>query len=176
MYRVGEKWREKGGGRRSTVLFLKLVGNLRYFNISEKSFGTSLLASIWNATNLVIFFATSSNITDQNPYFIRCHRLYKLELQGNFINGTIPWDIGHCQKLITWYNPLAFNPSTFSGLGTHKDQFRQHFNHHSRTNLRSDRNLETLKEKKDSHKKYNSKQKKLRPSPSSRVDIEEGGE
>ncbi|BAT91327.1 hypothetical protein LR48_Vigan08g210400 [Vigna angularis] len=76
------------------------LGNLQYFNISGNSFGTSLPASIWNATNLAIFSAASSNITGQIPDFIGCQQLYKLELQGNFINGTIPWDIGHCQKLI----------------------------------------------------------------------------
>ncbi|KAL5129577.1 Leucine-rich repeat receptor-like protein kinase TDR [Glycine soja] len=76
------------------------LGNLQYFNISGNSFGTSLPASIWNATNLAIFSAASSNITGQIPDFIGCQALYKLELQGNSINGTIPWDVGHCQKLI----------------------------------------------------------------------------
>ncbi|KAG4388752.1 hypothetical protein GLYMA_09G230300v4 [Glycine max] len=76
------------------------LGNLQYFNMSGNSFGTSLPASIWNATDLAIFSAASSNITGQIPDFIGCQALYKLELQGNSINGTIPWDIGHCQKLI----------------------------------------------------------------------------
>ncbi|KAL2329353.1 hypothetical protein Fmac_022780 [Flemingia macrophylla] len=75
-------------------------GNLQYFNISGNSFGTSLPSSIWNATNLQIFSAAFSNITGEIPDFIGCQTLYKLELQGNAINGTIPWDIGHCQKLI----------------------------------------------------------------------------
>ncbi|XP_061353536.1 leucine-rich repeat receptor-like protein kinase TDR isoform X1 [Gastrolobium bilobum] len=76
------------------------LGNLQYLNISGNSFGEPLPTNIWNATNLQIFSAFSSNITGQIPDFIGCQTIYKIELQGNSINGTIPWDIGHCQKLI----------------------------------------------------------------------------
>ncbi|KAK7263862.1 hypothetical protein RJT34_31460 [Clitoria ternatea] len=76
------------------------LGNLEYLNISGNSLGTSLPNTIWNATNLKIFSAAFSNVTGQIPDFIGCQTLYNIELQGNAINGSIPWDIGHCQKLI----------------------------------------------------------------------------
>ncbi|KAJ1426541.1 Serine/threonine-protein kinase, active site [Sesbania bispinosa] len=76
------------------------LGNLQYFNISGNSFGNPLPSSIWNASNLQIFSAASSKITGQIPDFIGCQTIYRIELQGNSINGSIPWDIGHCQKLI----------------------------------------------------------------------------
>ncbi|XAR66121.1 Non-specific serine/threonine protein kinase [Bertholletia excelsa] len=73
---------------------------LQYLNISENSFNTGLPGNLWTAPNLQIFSATSSKITGKIPDFTGCQSLYKLELDGNALNGIIPWDIDHCEKLI----------------------------------------------------------------------------
>ncbi|GAV89028.1 Pkinase domain-containing protein/LRR_1 domain-containing protein/LRR_4 domain-containing protein/LRR_7 domain-containing protein/LRR_6 domain-containing protein/LRR_8 domain-containing protein [Cephalotus follicularis] len=73
---------------------------LEYLNISGNSFKTTLPTSIWSAPNLQIFSASSSKIIGKIPDFIGCRSLYKLELQGNSLNGSIPWDISHCEKLL----------------------------------------------------------------------------
>eukprot|EP00257_Ricinus_communis_P019151 XP_015578060.1 leucine-rich repeat receptor-like protein kinase TDR [Ricinus communis] len=79
------------------------IGNapqLQYLNISENSFDRKLPSNIWNAPNLQIFSASSSKIRGELPNFIGCRSVYKIELHDNSLNGTIPWDIGHCEKLI----------------------------------------------------------------------------
>ncbi|XP_048229153.1 leucine-rich repeat receptor-like protein kinase TDR [Ricinus communis] len=79
------------------------IGNapqLQYLNISENSFDRKLPGNIWNAPNLQIFSASSSKIRGELPNFIGCRSVYKIELHDNSLNGTIPWDIGHCEKLI----------------------------------------------------------------------------
>ncbi|XP_050222004.1 leucine-rich repeat receptor-like protein kinase TDR [Mercurialis annua] len=73
---------------------------LQYLNISQNSFNSELPSNIWSAQNLQIFSASSSKIKGEIPNFIGCKSVYKIELQDNFLNGTIPWTIGHCEKLI----------------------------------------------------------------------------
>ncbi|OIW07325.1 hypothetical protein TanjilG_11959 [Lupinus angustifolius] len=76
------------------------AAKLEYLNISGNSFESALPNNIWNSTNLQIFSAADSKISGQIPDFIGCRNIYRIELQGNSLNGTIPWDIGHCDKLI----------------------------------------------------------------------------
>ncbi|CAK8572264.1 unnamed protein product [Lathyrus sativus] len=78
----------------------KELGNLQYLNITGNSFESNLPSNIWNASNLQIFSASNSKITGQIPEFVGCESIYRIELQGNLINGSIPWNIGHCEKLI----------------------------------------------------------------------------
>ncbi|KDP22440.1 hypothetical protein JCGZ_26271 [Jatropha curcas] len=73
---------------------------LQYLNISENSFNSKLPTNIWSAPNLQIFSASSSNLTGEIPDFIGCSNVYKIELQDNSLSGAIPWDIGHCLKLL----------------------------------------------------------------------------
>ncbi|WJX49627.1 hypothetical protein P8452_36035 [Trifolium repens] len=75
-------------------------GNLQYLNISGNSFESKLPNNIWNSSNLQIFSASFSKITGQIPDFTGCKTIYTIELQGNFINGNIPWNIRDCEKLI----------------------------------------------------------------------------
>ncbi|GMH19699.1 hypothetical protein Nepgr_021540 [Nepenthes gracilis] len=74
---------------------------LEYLNVSENNFGVELPKNIWRAPNLQIFSAWRSGLTGEIPDFIGCQSLYKIELEGNSLNGSIPWDIGHCEKLIS---------------------------------------------------------------------------
>ena len=76
------------------------LGNLQYLNISGNSFESELPSNLWNSTNLQIFSASFSKITGRIPNFIGCQQIYRIELQGNSINGTIPRNIGDCKKLI----------------------------------------------------------------------------
>ncbi|XP_010264363.1 PREDICTED: leucine-rich repeat receptor-like protein kinase TDR isoform X1 [Nelumbo nucifera] len=75
--------------------------NLEYLNISENSFNSPLPDNIWSAPNLQIFSASFSKLTGKIPDFIGCRSLYKLEMEGNSLNGSIPWDIDHCEKLLS---------------------------------------------------------------------------
>ncbi|KAG7533014.1 hypothetical protein ISN45_Aa08g006510 [Arabidopsis thaliana x Arabidopsis arenosa] len=59
-----------------------------------------LPANIWKAPNLQIFSASFSNLIGEIPNYVGCKSFYRIELQGNSLNGTIPWDIGHCEKLL----------------------------------------------------------------------------
>ncbi|QHN99831.1 Leucine-rich repeat receptor-like protein kinase TDR [Arachis hypogaea] len=63
---------------------------LQFLNISGNAFESALPSNIWNSTSLQIFSAAGSKITGEIPDF----------LQGNSLNGSIPWDIGNCEKLI----------------------------------------------------------------------------
>ncbi|KAK4789537.1 hypothetical protein SAY86_016841 [Trapa natans] len=74
---------------------------LQYLNISGNSFGSTLPVNIWNSPNLQVFSASSAMINGPIPDFIGCRSVYRIELAWNMINGTIPWDIGHCEKLLT---------------------------------------------------------------------------
>ncbi|KAJ7982534.1 Leucine-rich repeat receptor-like protein kinase [Quillaja saponaria] len=74
---------------------------LEYLNISQNSFSSILPRNVWNATNLQIFSASSSKLVGEIPDFVGCQSLYWIELQGNSLNGTIPWDVGHCEKLLS---------------------------------------------------------------------------
>ncbi|XVF08475.1 hypothetical protein REPUB_Repub07fG0006500 [Reevesia pubescens] len=74
---------------------------LQFLNISENSFNTSLPSNIWGSPSLQIFSASSAKLTGKIPDFIGCKNVYKIELQGNFLNGSIPWDIDHCEKLLS---------------------------------------------------------------------------
>ncbi|KAI4332676.1 hypothetical protein L6164_017566 [Bauhinia variegata] len=73
---------------------------LQYLNISGNSFNNPLPNNIWNAVNLQIFSASSSKIVGHIPDFDGCQSIYRIELQGNSLNGSIPWKISHCQKLL----------------------------------------------------------------------------
>ncbi|XWS60111.1 hypothetical protein CRYUN_Cryun07bG0006400 [Craigia yunnanensis] len=85
---------------------------LQFLNISENSFNTALPSNIWSAPSLQIFSASSAKITGEIPDFIGCRNVYKIELQGNFLNGSIPWDIDHCEKLLS----LNLNRNLFTGI------------------------------------------------------------
>ncbi|XP_010258857.1 PREDICTED: leucine-rich repeat receptor-like protein kinase TDR isoform X2 [Nelumbo nucifera] len=76
---------------------------LEYLNISENSFNSGIPDNIWSAPNLQIFSASFCKLTGKMPDFIGCRSLYKLEMEGNSLNGSIPWDIDHCEKLL-WLN------------------------------------------------------------------------
>ncbi|KAI5670221.1 hypothetical protein M9H77_10585 [Catharanthus roseus] len=81
----------------------KDIGNaakLEYLNISGNSFNTELPDNIWSAPSLQILSASFSNIIGEIPDFKGCRSLYKVELEGNNLTGSIPWDIDHCEKLI----------------------------------------------------------------------------
>ncbi|KAL3645186.1 hypothetical protein CASFOL_010366 [Castilleja foliolosa] len=82
----------------------KDLGNaakMEFLNISENSFDSDLPSNIWAAPSLQIFSASSAKISGKIPDFIGCRNFYKIELDGNNLSGSIPWDIGHCMKLIT---------------------------------------------------------------------------
>ncbi|XVF11211.1 hypothetical protein REPUB_Repub08aG0006500 [Reevesia pubescens] len=85
---------------------------LQYLNISENSFDTALPSNIWSAPSLQIFSASSAKLTGKIPDFIGCKNVYKIELQGNFLNGSIPWDIDHCEKLLS----LNLSHNLFTGI------------------------------------------------------------
>ncbi|GAB2294110.1 hypothetical protein Dimus_028329 [Dionaea muscipula] len=74
---------------------------LEYLNISKNNFAGRLPRSVWEAPSLQILSASISGLTGEIPDFIGCWSLYKIELEGNSLNGSLPWDIGHCEKLIT---------------------------------------------------------------------------
>ncbi|KAK1409213.1 hypothetical protein QVD17_35738 [Tagetes erecta] len=74
---------------------------LQYLNVSGNLFGTGLPENIWRAPSLQVFSASSSKLTGKIPKFEGCVNFYKIEIEMNDLNDSIPWDIGHCMKLIT---------------------------------------------------------------------------
>ncbi|XP_077235403.1 leucine-rich repeat protein kinase family protein [Tasmannia lanceolata] len=74
---------------------------LQFLNISENPLGSSLPENIWTAPNLQIFSASFCNLKGKIPDFVGCKNLYKLEMEGNSLSGSIPWNIGDCQKLLS---------------------------------------------------------------------------
>ncbi|KAK6926421.1 Leucine-rich repeat [Dillenia turbinata] len=74
---------------------------LEFLNISGNSFSSELPANIWSAPELQIFSARNSRIVGKIPDFIGCKSVYKIELDNNFLNGSIPWDISHCNRLLS---------------------------------------------------------------------------
>ncbi|KAL4574901.1 hypothetical protein LXL04_021741 [Taraxacum kok-saghyz] len=85
---------------------------LEYLNVSENSFDSTLPANIWNSPSLQIFSASFSKLTGKIPEFKSCENFYKIEMEGNQLSGTIPWDIGHCVKLIS----LSLQRNSISGI------------------------------------------------------------
>ncbi|KAG4116967.1 hypothetical protein ERO13_D12G200200v2 [Gossypium hirsutum] len=85
---------------------------LQFLNISENSFNVVLPSNIWGAPSLQIFSASSAKLTGKIPDFIGCKNVYKIELQGNSLNGSIPWDIDHCEKLLS----LNLSRNLFTGI------------------------------------------------------------
>ncbi|KAK9144355.1 hypothetical protein Sjap_004258 [Stephania japonica] len=85
---------------------------LEYLNLSKNVFGFQLPQNIWRASSLQIFSAKFSGIVGSIPDFVGCRNVYKIELDGNFLNGTIPWDISHCQKLIK----LSISRNSLTGI------------------------------------------------------------
>ncbi|XP_039052126.1 leucine-rich repeat receptor-like protein kinase TDR [Hibiscus syriacus] len=85
---------------------------LQFLNISENSFNAALPSNIWGAPSLQIFSASSAKLTGKIPDFIGCKNVYKIELQGNSLNGSIPWDIDHCGKLLS----LNLSRNLFTGI------------------------------------------------------------
>lgn len=88
------------------------AAKLEYLNISENSFNAELPSNIWSAPKLQIFSATLSKLIGNIPDFIGCTSVYKIELEGNTLNGSIPWDIDHCSKLIS----LNLRDNLLSGI------------------------------------------------------------
>ncbi|XP_039064806.1 leucine-rich repeat receptor-like protein kinase TDR [Hibiscus syriacus] len=85
---------------------------LQFLNISENSFNAALPSNIWGSPSLQIFSACSAKLTGEIPDFIGCKNVYKIELQGNSLNGSIPWDIDHCEKLLS----LNLSRNLFTGI------------------------------------------------------------
>ncbi|XP_059624896.1 leucine-rich repeat receptor-like protein kinase TDR [Cornus florida] len=88
------------------------VTTLQYLNLSENSFHTELPENIWSAPNLQIFSASYANLVGKIPDFIGCPFLYKIELEGNNLSGSIPWNIDHCEKLIS----MNFRRNLLTGI------------------------------------------------------------
>ncbi|KAL8192803.1 hypothetical protein R6Q57_027251 [Mikania cordata] len=83
---------------------------LEYLNVSGNSFSGGLPENIWSAPSLQIFSASSSKLTGKIPKFQGCENFYKIEIERNDLSDSIPWDIGHCMKLISLnlrYNSLT---------------------------------------------------------------------
>ncbi|PWA88490.1 Leucine-rich repeat-containing protein [Artemisia annua] len=75
--------------------------NLEYLNVSGNSLEGVLPESIWSAPSLQIFSASLNRLKGTIPRFKGCENFYKIELEGNELFGSIPWDIGHCMKLLS---------------------------------------------------------------------------
>ncbi|KAL5569883.1 hypothetical protein UlMin_026458 [Ulmus minor] len=88
------------------------AANLQFLNISQNPLDTTLPENIWKAGDLQIFSASSCKLKGKIPDFIGCKTIYKIELEGNLLNGSIPWDIGHCDKLIS----LNFSRNLLTGI------------------------------------------------------------
>ncbi|PHT28262.1 Leucine-rich repeat receptor-like protein kinase TDR [Capsicum baccatum] len=71
-----------------------------YLNISENSFNSELPDNIWTSLTLQIFSASYSGLVGNIPNFKGCRAFYTIELEGNNLTGSIPWDIEHCEKLV----------------------------------------------------------------------------
>ncbi|KAE8660093.1 hypothetical protein F3Y22_tig00116958pilonHSYRG00062 [Hibiscus syriacus] len=50
----------------------------------------ALSSNIWGAPSLQIFSASSAKLTGEISNFIGCKNIYKIELQGSSLNGSIP--------------------------------------------------------------------------------------
>ncbi|XP_010693707.1 leucine-rich repeat receptor-like protein kinase TDR [Beta vulgaris subsp. vulgaris] len=79
---------------------LGIAPKLSNLNVSENFFGSELPDGIWGGPSLQIFSASFSGISGKIPDFKGCKSVYQIEMEGNSLNGPIPWDIGHCEKLI----------------------------------------------------------------------------
>ncbi|XP_076895384.1 uncharacterized protein LOC143547991 [Bidens hawaiensis] len=105
-----------GFGKLPNITFMELSNNdftglipsdlanaakLEYLNISENAFGSHLPDKIWSAPSLQILSASASKLTGRIPSFKGCENFYKIELESNDLTDSIPWDIGHCMKLIS---------------------------------------------------------------------------
>lgn len=74
---------------------------LQYLNISENNYyGSEIPEGIWGAPSLQVFSASLCGISGKIPDFKGCKSVYQIEMEGNSLKGPIPWDIGHCDKLI----------------------------------------------------------------------------
>ncbi|XP_010546156.1 PREDICTED: leucine-rich repeat receptor-like protein kinase TDR [Tarenaya hassleriana] len=85
---------------------------LQYLNLSSNSFHSRLPGNIWSAPSLQILTASFSDLIGEIPSYVGCKSFYRIELQGNSLNGTIPWDIGHCEKLLC----LNLSRNSLSGI------------------------------------------------------------
>ncbi|XP_023755604.1 leucine-rich repeat receptor-like protein kinase TDR [Lactuca sativa] len=85
---------------------------LEYLNVSENSFDSTLPENIWKAPSLQIFSASYSKFKGDIPQFKGCENFYKIEMEGNELSGSIPWDIDHCVKLIS----LNLQRNSISGI------------------------------------------------------------
>ncbi|XP_068649902.1 leucine-rich repeat receptor-like protein kinase TDR [Aristolochia californica] len=81
---------------------LGFAPQLSYLNVSQNPLGSALPKNIWTAPSLQIFSARFSRLKGAIPDFIGCRNLYKIELDWNSLNGSIPWNIGHCEKLLSF--------------------------------------------------------------------------
>ncbi|KAL8552532.1 hypothetical protein ACS0TY_001279 [Phlomoides rotata] len=73
---------------------------LQLLDVSGNPLKSELPDTIWNAPSLQDFRAKSCDLIGKIPDFIGCGDFYKIQLDENNLNGSIPWDIGHCEKLI----------------------------------------------------------------------------
>lgn len=80
---------------------LGIAPKLNILNVSENFFGSELPEGIWGGPSLQVFSASFSGISGKIPDFKGCQSLYQIEMEGNTLNGPIPWDIGNCEKLIS---------------------------------------------------------------------------
>ncbi|KAK9724435.1 hypothetical protein RND81_05G071500 [Saponaria officinalis] len=78
-----------------------IAPKLENLNISMNFFDGGLPDGVWGGQSLQILSASLSGISGEIPDFKGCKSLYQIELEGNKLNGSIPWDIGHCEKLVT---------------------------------------------------------------------------
>ncbi|CAN4080739.1 unnamed protein product [Withania somnifera] len=85
---------------------------MEYLNISENSFNCELPDNIWSSPTLQIFSASYSCLLGNIPNFKGCRAFYKIELEGNNLTGSIPWDIEHCEKLIC----MNFRRNSLTGI------------------------------------------------------------
>lgn len=76
------------------------AAKLEYLNVSANSFNSELPGNIWSSPSLQIFSASFAKLVGKIPDFIGCRSLYRIELEGNNLSDSIPWDIDHCEKLI----------------------------------------------------------------------------
>ncbi|TMW84443.1 hypothetical protein EJD97_025189 [Solanum chilense] len=88
------------------------AATLAYLNISENSFNSELPEGIWSSPSLQIFSASYSGLVGKIPNFKGCKAFYRIELEGNNLTGSIPWDIEHCEKLIC----MNFRRNSLTGI------------------------------------------------------------
>ncbi|CAH9090744.1 unnamed protein product [Cuscuta epithymum] len=92
--------------------FGNTAGNLVSLNMSHNSFRGELPDNIWESPSLQIFSASFNNLSGKIPDFTGCKSLSNIELQGNNLSGSIPWNIEHCEKLIM----LNLHGNSLSGI------------------------------------------------------------